>query len=428
MQANIPQTNQKRIIIVGAGFGGLKLARSLVNTDYQVVLLDKNNYHQFQPLFYQVATAGLEPSAISFPLRKIFQKFKNIHIRITELKSVSTQSNYVDTDLGIINYDYLVLALGCNTNFFGMQNIANNAIPMKSVSEALYLRNFMLQNLEKALVESDITEKQKLMNVVIAGAGPTGVEIAGTLAEMKKHILPRDYPELDFNVMQIYLLEGSDKTLGVMSEISSQKSRQYLDDLGVDVRTEIRVQDFDGSYVITDKLEPIPTKTLIWAAGVTPNKIEGFAPEVYVRGNRLKVNVYNQVEGLQNIFAIGDMASLNEEKYPNGHPQVAQPAMQQGENLARNFKAMLQSKKLKPFVYKDLGSMATIGRHLAVVELPFVKFQGFFAWVTWMFVHLMSIVGVKNRLLIFINWCWNYITYDQSLRLLIKPRVKPDIK
>lgn len=428
MQANIPQTNQKRIVIVGAGFGGLKLARNLVNTDYQVVLLDKNNYHQFQPLFYQVATAGLEPSAISFPLRKVFQKFTNIHIRIAEVKSVNPEASQIETDLGSINYDYLVLGLGCNTNYFGMQNIAQHAIPMKSVSEALYLRNFILQNLEKALEETNPDEKQKLMNVVIAGGGPTGVEIAGTLAEMKKNILPKDYPELDFSSMHIYLLEGSAKTLGVMSEISSKKSREYLDKLGVIVKTETRVLDFDGENVTTDKLEPICTKTLIWAAGVSPNKIEGLASEWFVRGNRLKVDAFNQVEGSKNIFAIGDMASQAEEKYPNGHPQLAQPAMQQGENLAKNFKYKLENKPLKPFKYNDLGSMATVGRNLAVVELPFIKFQGFLAWATWMFVHLMSIVGVKNRLLIFVNWCWNYFTYDQSLRLLIKPRVKPEPK
>ncbi|TAG56861.1 MAG: NAD(P)/FAD-dependent oxidoreductase [Cytophagales bacterium] len=424
MLANIPQSNKKRIVVVGAGFGGLKLARSLVNSNYQIILLDKNNYHQFQPLFYQVATAGLEPSAISFPLRKVFQKFTNIHIRIAEVKSVNTEFNHIETDLGTINYDYLVLALGCNTNYFGMQNISKYSIPMKSVSEALYLRNFILQNLEKALEEKNPEEKQKLMTIVIAGGGPTGVEIAGTLAEMKKNILPKDYPELDFSKMLIYLLEGSAKTLGVMSEISSKKSREYLDKLGVIVKTETRVLDFDGEKVLTDILEPIQSKTLIWAAGVSPNKIEGLAPEWFVRGNRLKVDAFNKIEGSKNIFAIGDMASQSEEKFPNGHPQLAQPAMQQADNLAKNFKGMLENKSLKPFKYNDLGSMATVGRNLAVVELPFIKFQGFLAWATWMFVHLMSIVGVKNRLLIFVNWCWNYFTYDQSLRLLIKPKIK----
>lgn len=424
MLANIPQSNKKRIVVVGAGFGGLKLARSLVNSNYQIILLDKNNYHQFQPLFYQVATAGLEPSAISFPLRKVFQKFTNIHIRIAEVKSVNTEFNHIETDLGTINYDYLVLALGCNTNYFGMQNIAKYSIPMKSVSEALYLRNFILQNLEKALEEKNPEEKQKLMTIVIAGGGPTGVEIAGTLAEMKKNILPKDYPELDFSKMHIYLLEGSAKTLGVMSEISSKKSREYLDKLGVVVKTETRVLDFDGEKVLTDILEPIQSKTLIWAAGVSSNKIEGLAPEWFVRGNRLKVDAFNKIEGSKNIFAIGDMASQSEEKFPNGHPQLAQPAMQQADNLAKNFKCMLENKSLKPFKYNDLGSMATVGRNLAVVELPFIKFQGFLAWATWMFVHLMSIVGVKNRLLIFVNWCWNYFTYDQSLRLLIKPKIK----
>ncbi len=422
MEINIPKTNQKRIVIVGAGFAGLELATQLQKSDYQVIILDKNNYHQFQPLFYQVATAGLEPSAISFPLRKIFQNKKNIHIRIALVYGVDTSLKIVNTDLGVINYDYLVLAMGCDTNYFGMKNIANHAIPMKSVSEALYLRNYILQNLEKALIETNPEVKQKLMTIVVAGGGPTGVEISGTLAEMKKTILPKDYPELDFSEMNIYLLEGSSKTLGTMSDISSNKSQQYLEKLGVIVKTNIRVLDYDGQFVITNTENPIPTHTLIWAAGVAPNKINGLPDHIYTKGNRIKVNDFNAIEGFDEVFALGDIACLMEEKYQNGHPQMAQPAMQQGKNLAYNFIQKLKNQPLKPFKYKDLGSMATIGRNLAVVELPFIKFQGFFAWLTWMFVHLISIIGVKNRVLIFINWVWNYFTYDQSLRLLIKPR------
>ncbi len=423
MSINIPQTDQKRVVIIGAGFGGLSLAQNLSNRDFQIVLIDKNNFHQFQPLFYQVAMAGLEPSSISFPLRKVFHNKKNVHIRITSVEKVDTDSKTVYTPIGNLTYDYLVLSIGADTNFFGMQNIIRNAIPMKSVSEAIYLRNRVLQNYEDALTENDPAKRTGLMTIVVVGGGPTGVEVSGTLAEMKKLILPKDYPELNFDEMKIYLFESSPKVLEVMSSNAAAKSREYLEKLGVNLRLNERITDFDGEFAYTSNGDKIRTNNLVWAAGVLSNTIEGFAPELYGRGRRMLVNEYNQVKGFDDIFAVGDMALMQTEDYPNGYPQIAQPAIQQGKLLAANLLNLNRGKSMKPFRYKDLGSMATVGRHLAVVDLPYWKFQGIFAWYVWMFVHLMSILGVKNKVLIFINWLWNYITYDQSLRLIIKPKV-----
>ena len=423
MIPNIPENQYQRVVIVGAGFGGLALARNLSkNADIQVVLIDKNNYHQFQPLFYQVAMAGLEPSSIAFPLRKVFQSKKNVHIRVTEVTRINTAQNNIETPFGTIDYDFLVLALGATTNFFGMQNIMDYALPMKSISEAIALRNKLLQNFEDAVTAENEDIKCGLLNVVVVGGGPTGVEVSGMLAEMKKHILPKDYPEIDFDAMQIYLFESSAEVLEAMSDESSVKGKQYLEKLGVNLRLGERVIDFDGQNVFTNNGDKIRTNNVIWAAGVKGNSIEGLPAEIFTRGNRMKVNRYNQVEGFENVFAIGDIANMIEEKYPNGHPQVAQTAIQQGALLAKNLLRILKKQPLLPFTYKDLGSMATVGRNLAVVDLPFIKFQGFFAWLTWMFVHLIAIVGVKNRLMIFLNWLWNYFTYDQSLRLIIRTK------
>jgi NADH dehydrogenase len=422
MKANIPETTKERIVIVGGGFGGLQLARSLASSAYQVVLIDKNNYHQFQPLFYQVATAGLEPSTISFPLRKIFHGSRSVHIRVAQVESVDVNKNQLRTTIGVVDYHHLVIAIGCDTNFFGNQKIMAHAYPMKSVSEALTLRNRILQNYEDAISVVDREQRKELMNIVVVGGGPTGVEIAGTLAEMKRCILPKDYPELDFKMMQVYLLEGSPKVLNVMSENASSKAYSYLQELGVNVFLNSRVQDYDGKSVFLEGGKSIPTNTLVWAAGVTGNKIEGLGPELIARGNRIKTDRFNRVEGLKNIYAIGDIAYMTEEKYPNGHPQVAQVAIQQAKNLSRNFMRMHEKKELEAFTYKDRGSMATVGRNKAVADLPKWKFAGFFAWLIWMFIHLMSIVGGKNRLLAFINWAWSYVTFDQSLRLIIKPQ------
>lgn len=430
MYSGIPKTSQKRVVIIGAGFGGLAVARKLATyPEIQTVLLDRNNFHQFQPLFYQVAMAGLEPSSISFPLRKAFQNRSNMHIRVTSVTSIDTERQEVETStMGAISYDYLIIAAGAETNFFGMKNIIERALPMKSVGEALALRNRMLENFERALISDDLDERQGLMNVVVVGGGPTGVELSGTLAEMKVHILPKDYPELDFRQMQIYLVQSGGELLEPMSRQSQIKSEQYLKKLGINVMLNARVTDFDGKYVYLLDGTKLRTDNLVWTAGVKATTFEGIPSEVMGRGGRIKTNAYCQVEGLPNVFAIGDIAAvMGDEKFPDGHPQLAQPAIQQGKLLAKNLVRIIRKENLVPFKYKDLGSMATVGRNLAVVDLPFLKFQGFLAWLTWMFVHLVSIVGVKNRLMIFINWVWNYITYDQSLRLIIRSK-EPIIK
>lgn len=424
MNANIIKTSQKRIVIVGGGFGGLKLARKLSKSAYQIVLIDKNNYHQFQPLFYQVATAGLEPSAISFPFRKIFQKKKNIHIRITEVEKIDAGKNQIHTTIGIVNYDYLVLAIGTDTNFFGNAKQMEKAMPMKSVAEALTIRNTILQNYEDALTTANIDTRIGLMNIVVVGAGPTGVEVSGALAEMKKYVLPKDYHELNFKKMQIHLLEGSSKVLNTMSETASHKAKEYLKNLGVTISLNAQVKSYDGTHVQLADGKHIRTNTLIWAAGVIGNKMEGISKATISKSNRISVDRYNKVDGYSNIFAIGDIALMIEDKFPKGHPQMVQVAVQQAELLAKNFRNILINKPLKQFTYKNLGAMATIGRNKAVADLPMMKIHGFFAWIIWMFVHLMSIIGIKNRLFIFIDWAWNYITYDQSLRLIIKQKQK----
>lgn len=422
MKANIPETNQKRVVIIGAGFGGLMLAEKLSKHDYQIVLIDKNNYHQFQPLFYQVAMSGLEPSSISFPLRKVFQSRDNVHIRITTASKVVPEGKYIITNLGLINYDYLVLSMGADTNFFGNKEIEKNSLPMKSLSEAITLRNRVLENYEKAISTTDLQAREAMMSVVVVGGGPTGVEVAGTLAEMKKMILPKDYNnELDFDRMKIHLIEGSENVLDAMSNEASVKAKEYLERLGVTVITNTFVVGYDGEYATLSDDSTIKTDNLVWAAGIKSNHLEGFNEDEFARGGRFLVNEYNQLVNHTDIFAIGDLAQMETEKYPRGHPQMAQPAIQQGKLLAKNFVKIAKNEPMEAFKYRDLGSMATVGRNLAVVDLPFWKFQGFFAWLTWMFVHLMSLLGVKNKLFVFLNWVWNYITYDQSLRLIIKP-------
>ncbi|GAB3999440.1 NAD(P)/FAD-dependent oxidoreductase [Spirosoma daeguense] len=430
MNPNIPKTDRKRVVIVGAGFGGLKLARKLSRrSEFQVVLLNRHNYHEFQPLYYQVATAGLEANSISFPLRAAFGNCQNVHIRVTNVTNVRTADKTVDTELGPVTYDYLVMATGADTNFFNQQNIIEKGLAMKSVSEAIALRNRMLQNFEDALSVETLDEKEGLMDVVVVGGGPTGVELCGTLAEMRKTVLPADYPELDFKMMDIYLIESGGELLGPMSVQSQEHSLKYLQDLGVHVKLNTRVKDFDGRIVTMNDGSTLRTNNLIWAAGVKANPLAGLPPEVLGRGGRVQVNRYSQVQGFTDVFAIGDVALMTEEKWPNGHPQVAQPAIQQGNHLAKNLLHWVRNEQPEEFFYNDLGTMATIGRGLAVVDLPYLKFQGFFAWITWLFVHLMAIVGVKNRLFIFLNWMFNYLTYSNSLRLIIRPKLpKGDVK
>ncbi len=420
-----------KVVIVGGGFGGLRLARRLNNkVGFEVILIDKFNYHQFQPLFYQVATAGLDASNISFPLRKVFQKSKNVRIRLAELKQVVAEENKVITDTEEISYDVLVLATGADTNFFGNKNLEQHAFPMKSTVEALQIRHRLLQLFEDAHAIHNKEELQRLMNIVVVGGGPTGVEVSGALAEMKKYVLPKDYPELDFSQMNIYLLEGAGKTLAAMSEKSSAQSQQYLSKLGVTVMTHTLVKDYDGKEVLLQDGNTIPAATVIWAAGIKGNIPAGFDQSLIARGNRVKTDRYCRVQGYNNVYALGDLAYMETPKYPNSHPQVAPVAIQQADLLAENLKLIEKKSDISrqyEFEYNDKGSMATVGRNLAVVDVPKPKlhFGGFIAWLIWMGLHLMLILGVKNRFFVFSNWLYNYFTYDQNLRLIFKEFNKP---
>ena len=421
-----------KVVIVGGGFGGLKLARKLNNRPgFEILLIDKFNYHQFQPLFYQVATSGLDASNISFPLRKAFHKSANVRIRVEKLELVVPAENKIITESEEIGYDVLVLATGADTNFFGNQRLVENTFPMKSTVEALQIRHRLIQNFEDALHIKDEIELQRLMNIVVVGGGPTGVELSGALAEMKKYVLPKDYPELDFSKMHIYLLEGTDKTLGSMSAQSAKQSRQYLEKLQVNVNTNTVVQEYDGNDVQLKDGSKIPAATVIWAAGIKGNVPEGIDKNLIVRGNRIKVDRHCRVQGFENVYAIGDLAYMETPKYPQGHPQVASVAIQQGELLADFLKRIeRKSTRFYEFEYFDKGSMATVGRNLAVVDIPKPKlhFGGFIAWLIWMGLHLFLILGVKNRLFVFLNWIDSYITYDQSLRLLFTEFYRPKKK
>lgn len=421
-----PNDKKMKLIIIGGGFGGLRLARKLSNKPgFEITLIDRFNYHQFQPLFYQVATAGLDASNISFPLRKVFHKITNVRFRMAEVKKIVTSEQKVVTDIGDFDYDVLVIATGADTNFFGNQQLIDNAFPMKSTVEALQLRHRLLHNFEDALNVNSELELQRLMNIVIVGAGPTGVELSGAIADMKRFVLPKDYPELDFTKMKIYLLEGTGKTLAAMSEKSSMQSQQYLEKLGVTVLTNALLKNYDGKTVELQNGNTIETAMVIWAAGIKGNVPEGISLDLIARGNRIKVNRHCQVSGFENVYAIGDVAFMEEPAWPNGHPQVAPVAMQQADMLVNNLRRqeMKSTADLwEEFVYNDKGSMATVGRNLAVVDMPKPKlhFGGFFAWMIWMGLHLMLILGVKNRFFVFSNWLYNYFTYDQNLRLIFK--------
>jgi len=417
----IMATNSKRqrVVIVGAGFAGLTFARSLNNTDYDVLLIDRYNYHQFQPLMYQVATARLEPSSISFPLRKVFQHTHNVTIRIAEVENVDVEKKVLSTSLGEVGYDRLVICIGCTTNYFNNERVRANAFPMKSVPNAMALRNRILQTFEDT-IEAGPAERQSLLNFVIVGGGPTGVELSGAMAEMKKNILPKDYPEVDFSRLQIYLIEGSPNTLNSMSDPSKRKSRQYLEQLGVIVRTGTTVEDYDGTTVRLKGGETLTARNLIWAAGVTGNVVDGIPASVMVRGNRLKTNRFGEVEGLNGVYAVGDIAYMPTPKYPNGHPQLANAANAMAAHIAKNFKRELKGKTKIEFEYYNKGTMATVGKRKAVVDLPGFSFQGPLAWLTWMFVHLMLLLNVKNRLIVFLNWMMSYFANDSTLRLILK--------
>lgn len=410
----------KKIVVIGGGFAGLALSKALRKSDYSVLLIDRQNHHQFQPLFYQVATAGLEPSSISFPFRKIFHKSVNIDFCLAEVLEINTEKKEVVTDEGSFTYDYLVIASGCKTNYFGNAALESHAYSMKTTQEAIEIRNSILLSFEE-IAARGIKENPGLENIVIVGAGPTGVELAGAFIEMKKNILPKDFPKVDFSFLNIILLEGSKNTLNALSDEAKRASRRYLEELGVLVKTEVYVTGYDGHTVVLNTGEQISGKNVIWAAGVTGNVVRGLPEEAIVR-NRYRVNRFNEVLACNDVFAIGDIAAMETPKYPNAHPQVANVAIGQATLLAANFKRGEQRVRWKEYEYKDLGSMATVGKHKAVVDLPFVKFQGRLAWFTWMFLHLMLILNVKNKLIIFINWAWSYFTNDSSLRLILRPR------
>ncbi|EHQ40961.1 NAD(P)/FAD-dependent oxidoreductase [Myroides odoratus] len=421
---NIPTSNRPRVVIIGGGFGGLALAKKLKNKNFQVVLLDKHNYHTFQPLLYQVATGGLESGSIAFPIRKVVQNYEGIYFRVAQVQRIDTENKKVVADIGTIFFDYLVIATGSKTNFFGNTAIQQHSMAMKTIPQSLNIRSLVLENFEEALLTNDEKEKRALMNFVIVGAGPTGVELAGALAEMKKHVLPKDYPDLDIRQMEINVIQGGSKVLDAMSEKSSRRAQEFLEKLGVNVWVNEIVTNFDGKTVQTKSGLEFQTETVIWTAGVMGAVIDGFEASVIQRGNRLKVNEYNQVEGFTDIFAIGDVAAMVTENLPMGHPMMAQPAIQQGQLLATNLIQLREGKPLKKFTYNDKGSMATIGRNKAVVDLPKFHFSGFFAWFVWMFVHLMSLIGFRNKFLVFWNWVYNYLMFDRQARLIVRPYKK----
>lgn len=410
---------KEKIVIIGAGFAGLKLARELTNENFKVVLIDKHNYHQFQPLMYQVATSRLEPSSIAFPLRKIFQHKRDIHIRLAEVLKIDPETRKIYTDRFVTNYDKLVIAVGATTNYYGNQNLEKYAMPMKSVQDSLALRNRILLTFERAVCLNS-EDALPLLNFVVVGGGPTGVELAGALAEMRKYILPKDYPDYDFSRMKIYLFEGTDTTLGTMSANAQKYSKKYLEELGVIVKTNTIVKDYNGDVVTFNEGETIATKNLIWAAGIKGNIIPGIPAEVIVKGGRLKVDRYQGILGVKDIYAIGDIAYMETEKYPKGHPQLANVATSQAKVLAKNFIRQQKGQSLLPFEYKDKGSMATVGKRRAVVDLPAIKFQGWFAWLTWMTVHFWLILSVRSKMVIFINWMISYFSNDSTLRIILR--------
>jgi NADH:quinone reductase (non-electrogenic) len=420
----------KHIVIIGGGFAGINLIERLSKkNEFIITLVDKNNYNFFPPLLYQLSTGFLEVSNISYPFRKLLRGKKKVNFHLGEVEKVIPSENKVILSTGELTYDYLVFATGTTTNYFGMDNVKKNALPMKTVNDALELRNHILKQVELAAISKDKKEQNKLLNIVVAGGGPTGVEISGMLADMKKDILPKDYPEIIRHKIdaEIYLVDGLDAVLKPMSEKSQKDALKALMEMGVIVGLNMQVKDYSDDVVIFTNGTRIETKTLIWAAGVTGLVFEGLPSECYGRGKRLIVDEYNRVKGLNNIFAIGDTSIQSHElKFPNGHPQMAQVAIQHGLNLAENFESILMEKSLNPFVYNDKGSMAIIGRNRAVVDMPDNKmhFNGFLAWFMWLFVHLLSLVKNRNRITTLYNWAGAYITKDQSLRMIIRPSEK----
>lgn len=421
MYINVPQVKVPRVVIIGCGFGGLELAKKLANAPVQVVLIDKNNYHTFQPLLYQVSTAGLEADSIAYPIRKIFKGQKNFHFRLGMVEEIVAAENTIKTSIGELKYDYLVIATGSTTNYFGNKDFERYAMPMKSVTEALNLRSLILQNFEKALLTTDIKEQEALMTYVVVGGGPTGVELAGALCELKKHVLPNDYPELDFRKMRVLLVENGGELLQAMNDTNRKRAVTYLEELGCEVWLNTGVAKYDGTTVETRTGKQLHTNALIWAAGIKPVLINGLKPECINPRGRIIIDDYCRVTGYENIFAIGDVAIMVQADYPNGHPQIAPVAIQQAQLLASNIKKTLKQWTLDKFSYFDKGTMATVGRNRAVVEVGKLTFGRFMGWLAWMGLHLMLLVGFRNKIVVFINWLWNYINYDRNIRLIIRP-------
>lgn len=422
---NIPNSTKKRVVIIGAGFAGLSIAKKLRNKNLQVVLIDKHNYHTFQPLLYQVATGGLEAGSIAYPIRKVIQQYKDFYFRLTSVKEIDTSNQKITSEIGDLHYDYLVIATGSKTNYFGNKEIERNSMSMKTIPQSLNIRSLILENFEQAVLTTEQADKDALINFVLVGGGPTGVELAGALAEMKKAILQKDYPDLNIDKMQINLVQSGDRILNTMSEKSSIAADKFLVDLGVKIWKNVRVTNYDGRTITTNSDLTFETATVIWTAGVQGANIHGLdAKSLVEKVDRIRVNQYNQVVGYDTIFAIGDIASMETEKYPQGHPMMAQPALQQGDLLGENLVKLLKNQPMEPFEYNDKGSMATIGRNRAVVDLPKYHFNGVFAWFVWMFVHLFSLIGFKNKAVVFLNWVYNYIRFDREGRLIIRPYKK----
>ncbi|MGK6352695.1 NAD(P)/FAD-dependent oxidoreductase [Parapedobacter sp. DT-150] len=414
-----------RVVIIGGGFGGIEVAKKLKNKEVDVLLLDRNNHHTFQPLLYQVATGTLDAPSIAFPLRKMFRKQENFTFRVADVKHIDAENKVLDTDIGSISYDYLVIATGATTNFFGNKDLAYYAMPMKNVREAVNIRSFLLQNIEESLLKTTTVERAPYLNVVVVGGGPTGVELSGAIAEIRNHILAKDYPELKKEDMNVYLVEGLPKILANLSPQASEKAELYLNELGVKVMLNVQVTGYDGEVITFADGKSIETKTVLWSAGVMGQFPSGISPDIVVRGNRIRIDDVCRVIGMNDVFAIGDAAAMVTDDLPRGHPGVAPVAQQQGQLLAKNIMRMINGQPTEPFRYFDKGSMATIGRNKAVVDIGKIRFQGFFAWWVWMFVHLMSLVGFRNRVVTFINWTINYITFNAGIRLIIHKYQRP---
>ncbi|OOQ59858.1 NAD(P)/FAD-dependent oxidoreductase [Mucilaginibacter pedocola] len=408
-----------RVLIIGGGFAGIQLAKSLKHAPVEVMLLDKHNYHTFQPLLYQVATGAIEGDSIGFPIRRIFGRQKNFTFHLAEVQKVDTEARVVTANIGDIHYDYLVMATGANTNYFGNKELEHYTLPMKNIAEALNVRSLILQNLEKALVTVDEAEREALLTFVVVGGGPTGVELSGAIAELRKFILCKDYPGLCDKDMHVYLVEGKDRVLGAMSEQASAKAGKFLTEMGIQVYNGVHVSSYNGDILKIDNGVDVKTRNVFWAAGVRGEMPEGMPAETIAKGNRLQTDDINRVKGYQNVFAIGDVSAVSSEANPNGFPGVAQVALQQGKQLAKNLVAIINNQPTKPFQYNDLGTMATIGRHMAVADLGKLRFQGYFAWLLWLFVHLLSLAGFTNKAIVFLNWAINYITRNSDNRLVI---------